>query len=228
MEIFREYGVPFGVLMVINEGTLDTGPDRIFDFLKEQGITDLGLIAVKPVNRPDAPADTHTAHYVCPSKMTSFLARLYDRWEEERDSGINIRELSAIVKRLRGNRAEVCTLSGNCFGNYYLVEPNGDVAHCDVFLGDTRYTLGNIMEQDFSIFRQNPKLTTLREENNRELAAMRECPEFDVCNGWCPHERYISFRHNRGHKPTCCGLSDLIRHIRTRLNRAGSHDASYS
>jgi uncharacterized protein len=44
-----------------------------------------------------------------------------------------------------------------------------------------------------------------------------QCPEFAVCNGWCPHERYLSERHARAHRDDCCGLRDLIAHMRDRL-----------
>jgi uncharacterized protein len=54
----------------------------------------------------------------------------------------------------------------------------------------------------------------LEAENARSLAALKECPEFPVCNGWCPHERYLSVRHNLKHSAECCGLRELIRHLR--------------
>jgi len=46
---------------------------------------------------------------------------------------------------------------------------------------------------------------------------MRACPNFAVCNGWCPYERYVASRHDPGYSGNCCGLSGLIEHIRNRL-----------
>lgn len=218
IETLREYDIPISVLMVIDEKALQTGPDRIFDFFLEHGITSYGLLAAKPLNLPDAPPNSPADHYVEPHRMTAFLMQLYDRWEKHGDSNIRIRELSAIEKRLRGGRADCCTLAGNCFGKYYLVEPNGDVAHCDLFLGDSRYTIGNLLRNDFSEFRQSSTLAGLRAENSEKLMQMQSCPEFAVCNGWCPHERYISGRHNQQHSTGCCGLHDLIQHVRKRLD----------
>ena len=41
----------------------------------------------------------------------------------------------------------------------------------------------------------------LKSENERALAAMRGCPEFGICQGWCPHERYISMGRERDSAP---------------------------
>src|SRR5207248_1579888 len=137
--------------------------------------------------------------------MTAFLARIYDRWHEHGDHGIRIRELDGLRARL-GAKGGFCTLAGGCLGHYFMVEPNGDVAHCDNFVGDRSYTLGNLMRDDFAQLRASPKLLTLQADNEQALDAMRGCPEFGVCNGWCPHERYASLRHNLGHRNDCCGL----------------------
>ena len=49
-----------------------------------------------------------------------------------------------------------------------------------------------------------------------DLAAMAACPDFEVCRGWCPHERYLSSRHDPSFSEGCCGLRPLIDHIRSR------------
>ena len=149
--------------------------------------------------------------------MNAFLARMYDRRLEHGDPRIRIRELDGIQRRLAGNRPGLCTLAGGCLGNYYLVNPNGDVQHCDLFIGDERYTFGNVLTHTFADFRASQNMLDRQAENERTLVAMQTCPEFAVCNGWCPHERYISARHNLNHQAGCCGLRPLIEHIRSRM-----------
>lgn len=217
IRLLREADLPVSVLMVIDEGALALGPDHIFDFFLEHGITSFGLLAAKPTNQPDAPPGTPTEHYTDPATMTAFLARMYDRWLEHGDPRIKIRELDGLRQRIAGQRNVFCTLSGGCLGRYYLIEPNGDVAHCDLFLGDPRYTLGNVLRDDFATIRRSARMRELQAENERALDAMRNCPEFGVCNGWCPHERYISVRHNPNYRADCCGLRDLIHHVRVRM-----------
>jgi uncharacterized protein len=135
-------------------------------------------------------------------------------WRQHGDGGIRIRELRAIEDRVRGEPSTVCTLAGGCLGRYYAVEPNGDVAHCDRFVGDPRYVLGNILATGFDELERSPRLAELQRENDRALDALRACPEFAVCNGWCPHERYLAVRHDAGHRRDCCGLRGLIQHVR--------------
>ncbi|MCB0991046.1 MAG: SPASM domain-containing protein, partial [Acidimicrobiales bacterium] len=97
---------------------------------------------------------------------------------------------------------------------FYIVEPNGDIAHCDNFLGDPDYQFGNITTQTFAEVRSDPRMQRLVEQNKAELEAMSSCPGFDVCQGWCPHERYTSRHHNPDHDPGCCGRLPLIDHFR--------------
>jgi len=204
--VLRAHGVAFGALMVVDQETINIGPDRVFDAFLDLGIKNYGLLAAKPVNQPDATAPAHAEHYVDPRTMNTFLIALYDRWRSHGDKGILIRELNGIERRLRNAAPHHCTLEGDCFGRYFMVEPNGDVAHCDVFVGDPRYTLGNVLRESFSQMRSEERLSAIRDENERALAVMRQCPDFRVCNGWCPHERYTSLRHDAAFREECCGL----------------------
>lgn len=216
LRLLEENRVGYAVLMVIDEEAMAIGPDRIFDFFLEQGIKSYGLLPARPTNQPDAGANTPTEHYVEPQRANAFFARMYDRWREHGDPTIQIRELASLEQRLAGRTPLVCTYAGGCLGKYYLVEPNGDVMHCDLFVGDDNYRLGNVLHDDFAAIGRSDKLQHLQRENAEALRAMSVCPEFPVCNGWCPHERYAASRHASAYTPTCCGLRPLIEHIRQR------------
>jgi serine-type anaerobic sulfatase-maturating enzyme len=221
INLLREHGVRFGVLLVADEDVLALGPDAVFDFFQELDVRDWSVLTVKPENDPGASAGSAVPHYADPATMARFLSRLYDRWAEEGDRMIRIRELNAIRRGLAGRRPGMCTVAGGCFGHYYLVEPNGDVAHCDLFLGDPTYTLGNVLRDSFAEIRAGERLAAVTTANRQAVDRMRACPEFAVCKGWCPHERYLSRRHNHAHSDDCCGLRPLISHIRTRMEAAG-------
>lgn len=216
IEIFRQYDIPFSVLMVIDEAAMELGPKKIFDFFVSAKINNYGLLAATPLNGQKPSELGSFNHYINPSRFTDFLIKLYDCWREYGDPNIRIREIDSILNRLKGN-SKYCTTAGGCFGHYYIIEPNGDVGHCDLFSGDEAYTLGNILHKSFSDFRKGDRLISLKNANESELVPMQSCPEFRVCNGWCPHERYLSVRHNPHHRSDCCGLRDLIAHIRSNL-----------
>ena len=217
MDLLREGGVPFSVLMVIDEEAIHLGPNCIFDFLLSSGVKSVAFLAAKPRNQPLAARGTKVSHYIDPKRMNAFLKGIYDQWITEGAGSMHIRELESLCARIRGGRAGFCTLAGNCLGQYFLVEPDGTVAHCDVFDGDDHYTLGSVVRENFAAIRGAPKLESLRSDWQADRNQMSGCPEFGVCQGWCPHESYVSKRHNLSHSPDCCGLRDLIEHIRSKM-----------
>ena len=217
LNLLKQYEVQFSGLVVVDEGTLEFGAERLLDFLVGQGIRSFGVLPAKPRNQPAAECGTTTSHYIEPARVNAFLMDLYDAWLDRGDQNVKIRELELLKAQIRGVSGRCCTLSGKCWGHYYSIEADGSVTACDVFSGDSRYTLGNIMNTSFAKIAKNSVLLQLKKEYREATKAMRGCPEFPVCNGWCPHERYVSIRHNKGHRDDCCGLRDLITHIRDRM-----------
>jgi uncharacterized protein len=220
LRLLEQHQVQFGVLMVVDETTIASGADALFDFILELGLRRLGLLAVTPTNQPEVAWPASTPHYTSPATMGRFLSDLYDRWFDHGDSDIRIREFDeiehAIGHRQRGGG---CKTAGQCIGNYFIVEPNGDVGHCDLFRGDDNYYFGNVTVDDFVTFRVGEKAQRLIRERAADVAKMTSCPDFDLCQGWCPHEAYLSRRHNPDHVESCCGLHTFIDHVRSR--RAG-------
>lgn len=223
IETLRDHGVEPSVLMVIDEDAYRLGARAIFDFFLTAGIPRFGLLAAKPSNQPNATAGTPTEHYVDPERFNTFLAQMYDIWEAHGDPNIQIRELEVLRNRIARTSHQPCTLAGNCLGSYFLVEPHGEVAHCDLFLGDPAYTLGNILTCGFQDIRGSEPMAALQNANRAALERMRSCEHFDICNGWCPHERYTSARHNDRHRDDCCGLNPLITHLQTRSSAGAGH-----
>jgi uncharacterized protein len=217
LRLLQEHEVQFSGLVVVDEGTLTFGAPRLLDFLVGQGIRNFGLLAAKPRNEPAAEPRTPAAHYLEPARISAFLMDLYDAWLRRGDPDVKIRELEGLKAQIQGRSAGCCTLGGDCWGHYYMIEPDGRVVACDVFSGDARYTLGNILNTSFREIAHSAGLLQLKKEHRAALEARRACPEFPVCQGWCPHERYVSLRHNPGHRDDCCGLRDLIAHLRHRM-----------
>lgn len=214
LKLLQEHEVQFSGLVVVHEGTLAFGARSLLDFLVGVGIRHFGLLPAKPRNRPAAKRGTPTSHYLEPARMNAFLTELYDAWHQRGDPDVKIRELEALKAQIRGVSARTCTLSGKCWGHYYALEADGSVTACDVFAGDPRYTLGNIMRTSFAKIANSAGLLQLKKEHRDAVEAMKSCSEFSVCKGWCPHERYVSLRHSPGQRNECCGLRDLIVHLR--------------
>jgi uncharacterized protein len=221
MRTLNEAKVPFTLLMVIDDQTLRLGAKAVFDFILEHGIRNVSCIAAKPNNQPHAQPCTPATHYATPTRMAGFLGDLFEQWLDHGDTDIKIRELDAVRHRLNGGRAGTCTLAGGCLGRYYLVEPDGDIAHCDLFLGDSAYNLGSVLHQSFEEIREGEPMRRLTAARAQVLENFKTCPHFVTCNGWCPHEWYLSQRHNDAHQSQCCGLSELIERVRSSLTSRG-------
>jgi uncharacterized protein len=211
IKTLQEEKIPFTVLMVIDELALKLGPQTIFNFFVENNIKNFGLLAATPMN--GLTDGSEVKHYINPKIFTSFLKDIYKIWCNYGDNSIKIREIEDIIHLLQGRNQASCTLKGSCFGKYFVIEPNGEIAHCELFQGDSRYTLGNILDMSFQEIMESEILSNLKRKNDDYVNNMRQCEEFSICNGWCPHERYLSERYNPHHNINCCGLSDLIRHI---------------
>jgi uncharacterized protein len=221
LKLLKEYAVDFSGLVVVDEATLKFGARNLFDFLVTAGVLNFGLLAVKPRNSEAFVPSVEAPHYVDPTTLTPFLLDLYDAWRSNGDPSVTIRELEGLKAQILGQESGFCTLSGECWGHYLMIEPDGTVVACDVFSGDDRYVLGSVMTSSFQELASGVPMLRLREAHRASLDAMKNCPEFAVCRGWCPHERYASIRHNRRHQNECCGLCDLIAAIRVRMAEDG-------
>ncbi|MGX1095944.1 uncharacterized protein RKD47_006710 [Streptomyces albogriseolus] len=212
LRLLRDHGIEPGVGVVVDRAALEAGPAALLEFLAEHRISTVGLNFVMPDALADDTGHGDGRHYVDPDQSARFLIGLYDHWRKR--AGVHIRELAALVDSLHGTRPSPCTLAGRCFGIVFRIEPNGDVYHCDYFGEDPRYRWGNVNTDDFHAIRRNVNLRERAAAHAEESDRMRSCEEFGVCHGWCPHIRHTSRRHYPGHRDDCCGLRQLIAHIR--------------
>lgn len=121
------------------------------------------------------------------------------------------------MRALVGDRPTVCTLAGHCIGRHFGVNVNGDVYHCDRYVTDRDYLLGNVRGDSFADIFDGPGIARLRERNERRLLRYEACNWKPVCNGGCPHDAYISERSDGLHDVACCGNRELIAHIAGRV-----------
>lgn len=194
------------VYLVIGRELLEYGAERIVGFLLQHGITRVGLIPVCPSNgspQADGP-------YLDRAEYCRFLVEIERARRARPESWIQVRELDAALRAMRGEMANHCELLGNCVGTFFSVEPDGNVGHCDRYLGDPDYVVGDIVCQTFGEIRAGNRARSLAAENHEATDAQKSCRYFQYCRGWCPHERYLSIRHDPRHDASCCGLSALF------------------
>ncbi len=215
--LMQERNREFGVLAVVTEDTIRLGAKELFRFFVDNGLKKFDLLCQHPA------INVGRGEYIPRHAHSRFLREVFDLWLAEDDPEICIREFDSILRRLIGGQHTFCVLAGGCIGKYYAIDPDGSIFHCDEFMFDPNYNLGNIRTTDFRELQNTDKFQYLNRENNENIRAL-DCPWISICNGGCPKDRYI----NRifGVKDRCCGFAELIEHILSRLeenpNLAGS------
>ncbi len=216
IDMARRHGLSFGVLLVLNDNTRALSPAEIFDFvLNDLGVTAFSFLPAVPENFEGVASGEVEARDFFPMEdYEAFMKGIFDHWFALGDPEIKIREIEGIMRSLMQANPGVCTLAGGCLGENFHIDAEGGVYHCDKYLGDPAYHLGNILETDFDAIRGGPVLAGLIAEEARRIERLKRCPNFAVCHGGCPHDRYIARKYETGNDGECCGNAGLIDHIR--------------
>jgi uncharacterized protein len=216
LRLFQKHDLRFGALVVVTEAALELGPEAMFDFLVSNGLTSFAFLRLRPESLPDGTYEADV-DYMSRHRYEGFIRRIFDLWLERDDPDLRIREFDSIVSMLFGGHASICTLAGNCIGRHLGVNVNGDIYHCDRYVSDLDYRLGNVHRQTFSEMFHGDKLATLRTRNEERLSGYGACEWNRICNGGCPHNTYIERRSTGGTDVACCGEAGLISHINARV-----------
>jgi uncharacterized protein len=221
IDLMRKHELSFGILVVLNENTKRLRAAEIFDFvLNDLGVDNFAFLPAVPDNVPgQATGERPADDYFSMNDYNEFMKQIFDHWFALDDPGVSVRELEGILRSVMGGNPGVCTLAGDCIGENYHIEPNGDVYHCDKYVGDPRYHVGNIVRDSFESIGRSPGHVGLVEDEKRKHGALTACPNYQVCHGGCPHDRYIAERYDPLFTGGCCGQSDLIDHIRAAVSR---------
>lgn len=226
LERLRTNGIDPGILLTVDRETVAAGAEHTLEVLVSLGARGVGFNAVRPPN--GLPAGEAGNQYLTRAEMNAFLIDLHRCWLDHGDPDLRIRELDSLVAQIRGGAGSTCTLAGDCVGTFFMVEPNGDVAHCARFLGDERYQFGSILTGDFTRIRRNVRLLERRSADAAAAEQRASCEHFEVCHGGCPHQRSLEERHDPGHRDECCGRGELIEYLKRHLDHEPSRGVAVS
>ncbi|QCC48772.1 radical SAM/SPASM domain-containing protein [Halobellus limi] len=220
IELLKDSEVPFGLLMVVTEDVLQRDPVAIYEWFKSIDAPSVGFLSQRP--------DTEGLEEVRePSEMSAFLAKerysefmcgIFEEWWADDGAGPEVRELSALLKGLVDSSPGLCIYEGSCVGKYFGVNPNGDVYHCDRYIPDPEYKVGNIGDEDFT-FLPDHILEIQQREAEKEAAAEESCEWYNVCHGGCPHDRNTNPLGWES-RDSCCGMSTLLTRMDEKVEQA--------
>jgi uncharacterized protein len=211
----RAHGLDYGVLMVVDDDVVALGAERVLSYFLEIGVERIGLLNVIPENTPTG--ESTKGGYIAWPRYVGFLQDLFRMWWPAYKDRIWIRELSDLIGKVQGKKAETCIFDGDCMGGFLTIEPSGDVSACDKYLGDEAYRFGNILRMDLADLSNSHQLKGVRISTGAAVDPLRDCPWFRVCQGGCPHDRYVANRRGVSFEQGCCGLAPLISEIAEKL-----------
>ena len=230
LRLLEDNHVAYGMLMVLNQNTGRLTPKQIFDFIiHDLGVKNFSFLPAVPDNIPGEITGENAASDFYPmEEYADFMKGIFDYWMDLDDPDVKIREIDGLMRSAMGANPQVCTLAGNCIGENFHIEANGDVYHCDKYVGLPEYHLGNIVDDTFAQIKDSQKIQGLVAEEQQRITKLRKCPNFETCNGGCPHDRFIATRYDKGFTGECCGQSDLIDHIKSRITSSVPIAAQHS
>jgi uncharacterized protein len=218
----REAGIDPRILMVCDRTVVGAGAPRVLEHLLEIGVTRVGLLNVVPDwNAGDEPGD---AYLPFPDYLR-FLDEMFHLWWPQHRDAIVLRELATLAGQIAGREPALCNFQGGCFGRIFTVEPTGEVAACDRFVGDPVHqygTLGGLERRTLQDLVRGPMLAQMSAANDAEVARLTSCEWFAVCIGGCPHDRELVDRYEREVPDGCCGLAPLLASMRDHMVATGS------
>ncbi|MGQ0699908.1 MAG: radical SAM protein [Panacagrimonas sp.] len=202
MARLQNAGLLSGVLVVVTPATIELGAEALLMSLQSRGVKSVCLLAERPTAR--APAVLRARDFA------QFLAEFALARHRQPQPWIAVREIDAAERLLRQTPSGFCELAGNCVGHFVTVDADGSVSHCDKYVGDESYCLGNINNRTLDEILLGAKTNSVRQTAAAvSVPENSQCPHRHLCQGWCPHERYVSVNSD-DINPACCGLAPLF------------------
>lgn len=214
----RQRGIQHGILMVVDDDVINLGAERLLSYFLEVGVEKVALLNVIPDNDTDD-GEAGGSYFEWP-RFVDFLRELFHLWWPRYKDQISFREISDLMERLQGAQGGICIYNGNCMGGFLTIEPQGEVSACDKYIGDSDYAFGNVLEMELADLPTSPILNQASLVTEQGIEQAEKCRWFDICNGGCPHDRYLRLRANSASDERCCGLSSLLSDMAHAIGRS--------
>lgn len=187
VQIFRQCGVEFNILTVVNRQTARQ-VEKIYQFYKKNDFAYLQFI---PCLDPLAESPGGQEYSLTPKAYGDFLKALFDLWYEDVKKGCQpyIRYFENIVGMILGLAPEACDQRGIC-GMQYVIEADASVYPCDFYVLD-EYRLGNLAEDSIEQIDKRRKEIKFVETSTHFSEECKRCEYFYLCRGGCRRHRVL-------------------------------------
>lgn len=207
VRLLRETGVDVNVLSVLTS-QMAAHPQRVFSFIKREGITHIQFIPCLP-----GLDDEHDAFSLAPREFSSFYCRLFDLWWRELGAGnyVSIWLFENIMQMALGQFPSQCGMLGRC-APQFVVESDGSVYPCDFYALD-EHRVGDIRNDDLEAMATCEAMHAFLREPRRACSQCADCPFEGMCHRNC--KRLNIAYYDEGY----CGLREFLEYAYPGLQR---------
>lgn len=207
VRLLRESGVDVNILSVLTS-QMAAHPQRVFSFIKREGITHIQFIPCLP-----GLDDEHDAFSLGPREFSSFYRRLFDLWWRELGAGsyVSIWLFENIMQMALGQFPSQCGMLGRC-APQFVVESDGSVYPCDFYALD-EYRVGDIRNDDLEAMATCETMHAFLREPRRACSQCADCPFEGMCHRNC--KRLNIAYYDEGY----CGLREFFEYAYPGLQR---------
>ncbi|HBH17019.1 MAG: Radical SAM domain protein [Parcubacteria group bacterium GW2011_GWD2_43_10] len=200
----------WGTITVITDQNVDY-PEVIYNFFRSVGITKMAFNPTKGTNE----SGKQIAIAPSPTAYGNFMCRIFDRWCNEDNPEIVIRQFHSIMQGFLGGKYRLCTFSGQC-QQFFSVNYNGDAYPCEDDHLDERWCFGNVSQGWKPIIESEAYLRYIERIGDIRNGCT-SCKWYDACQGGCTRYYSIFDAHGNHKNYYCEAEKQLFSHIKQRL-----------
>lgn len=202
IDILRDRGVDPCVTATVSSDNVDNIVET-YDFLVSAGFRQIRFSPVFIADR--------SSFGITPAQWGEALIKVFDRWFEQEDPEIHIRDIEQVLAWTLDNPVALCSGNHGCL-NWLSVAPNGDLYPCEYFRGEFSY--GNILDTDFGEIESTQTFVDYREMLTTAPAECLECKFLVYCGNGCSGTRVTNGESDpRGVDAFCESKKVLFKHI---------------
>ena len=206
IELLKEYGISPGCIATITSSS-SKDYKNIFDFFLESELP----FEIHPAIRPIGYSGDNQV-FISPKEYADFLIQMLEYYLRQLDR-IKISTLDTLARNISRDKSGLCTFA-KCLGNYLAIDPEGDLYTCNRFVGNKKFSVGNInYVKSWDDIKQSQAWRMLEEWQNRIDVECADCLYKNICHGGCPYVAFAEKKDYPAKDPYCESYKAIYRYI---------------
>lgn len=210
---FKNHNINVGAICVITKKTVNKLLEIYEDFrLRKQSVT------FRPIIIDGLAKNSENDLSVSLNDYFENIKTLFNYWFYDTTCYINVNPFLEYITLVLSEKPRVCS-NGSCIGNWFCLEPNGDITPCNRTF-PTEYKYGNVLSLNkFSDLYNSKGMSKLLDESiERRSSCKNTCRYFKLCNGGCNHEALINGDITKNGGYSCKLFIKIIDMIKQEIN----------